>query len=78
MMLTLIRLGNLLPPGWAKEKNVEKDVIIQWKKLMGMSDLNAKFRYVAKRCRQITFMRSPNWFLKSWLLFARKLYDHQN
>lgn len=38
-------IKDVLPPAAAKEKGIEKVVAVQWKKILGMTELNAKFRY---------------------------------
>ena len=40
------RVKEFLPPEYHKNKDVEKKTYIEHRKLQGLSDLNAKFRYV--------------------------------
>jgi FERM central domain len=39
-------LKDILPPAASKDKGIDKDVAAQWKKILGMTELNAKFRYI--------------------------------
>jgi talin len=41
-----------LPPSAQKNKNAEKDIINEYRKLVGMSEVNAKYRYV-QLCRSL-------------------------
>lgn len=41
-----------LPPSAQKNKNVEKDIINEYRKLVGMTEVNAKYRYV-QLCRSL-------------------------
>lgn len=41
-----------MAPALQKEKNLEKNIANEWKKLTGMSEVNAKYRYV-QFCRSL-------------------------
>lgn len=40
------------PPAFRKDKHIEKDTFKEWRKLVGMSDINAKYRYI-QLCRSL-------------------------
>ena len=46
------RLKDFAPPEYHKAKDFEKKVFHEHRKLQGMSDLNARFRYV-QLCRSL-------------------------
>ena len=39
-------LKDILPPAASKDKGIDKDIAIHWKKILAMTELNAKFRYI--------------------------------
>ena len=41
-----VKLNEFLPPEYVKKKEVEKQVYVEYSRLRGFSELNAKFRYV--------------------------------
>lgn len=45
-------MKNVLAPAWQKDKSLEKTIVVEWKKLTGMSEVNAKYRYV-QFCRSL-------------------------
>eukprot|EP00026_Physarum_polycephalum_P001336 Phypoly_transcript_01337.p1 GENE.Phypoly_transcript_01337~~Phypoly_transcript_01337.p1 ORF type:complete len:980 (+),score=177.96 Phypoly_transcript_01337:113-3052(+) len=47
-----LKLDKMLPPAYAKTKNVEQSIFKEHKKLAGMTEVNAKFRYV-QLCRSL-------------------------
>jgi talin len=52
MVFFLPSLKQFLPPAWAKEKGIEKEIMKEWRKLVGMTDINAKYRYI-QLCRSL-------------------------
>eukprot|EP01118_Nematostelium_gracile_P005184 TRINITY_DN1628_c0_g1_i11.p1 TRINITY_DN1628_c0_g1~~TRINITY_DN1628_c0_g1_i11.p1 ORF type:complete len:1470 (+),score=507.85 TRINITY_DN1628_c0_g1_i11:150-4559(+) len=46
-----LNMKEVLAPQWAK-KDLEKPLYTEWKKLVGMNEINARFRYVQK-CRNL-------------------------
>jgi hypothetical protein len=46
-----LNLKELLAPQWQK-KDLEKQVLSEWKKLVGTNEVNARFRYV-QLCRSL-------------------------
>eukprot|EP01104_Vermistella_antarctica_P018056 TRINITY_DN6574_c0_g1_i1.p1 TRINITY_DN6574_c0_g1~~TRINITY_DN6574_c0_g1_i1.p1 ORF type:complete len:2432 (+),score=758.04 TRINITY_DN6574_c0_g1_i1:122-7417(+) len=47
-----LELRKFMPEQWTKDKKVERLIYQEWKKLVGMSDINAKYRYV-QLCRSL-------------------------
>lgn len=47
----IISLKEVTSPQWAK-KDIEKQILAEWKKLVGMNEINARFRYV-QLCRSL-------------------------
>ncbi|GAM27313.1 hypothetical protein SAMD00019534_104880 [Acytostelium subglobosum LB1] len=47
-----LNLREYLPVQWAKAKNCEKDIYKEYRKLVSMSEVNAKYRYV-QLCRSL-------------------------
>jgi len=49
-----LNMKDILAPGWAKKtpKEMEKLILGEWKKLVGMTESNAKYRYV-QLCRSL-------------------------
>lgn len=47
-----IRLEKFLPPAYVKAKNIEHLIFKEHKKLSGMTEINAKFRYI-QLCRSL-------------------------
>lgn len=41
-----------LPPGLRKDRNIEKEIVQEWRKFVGMNDTNAKYRYL-QLCRSL-------------------------
>jgi len=46
------RLEKMVPPAYLKTKNIEQAIFKEHKKLSGMTEVNAKFRYV-QLCRSL-------------------------
>jgi talin len=47
-----VKLNECLPPEHLKDGTMERDVFAEWRKLVGMTEVNAKFRYV-QLCRSL-------------------------
>eukprot|EP00004_Rigifila_ramosa_P012620 TRINITY_DN2744_c0_g1_i1.p1 TRINITY_DN2744_c0_g1~~TRINITY_DN2744_c0_g1_i1.p1 ORF type:complete len:1813 (+),score=542.23 TRINITY_DN2744_c0_g1_i1:25-5439(+) len=47
-----VAIEELVPASFRKVKNIEKDIFAEHRKLSGLSDVQAKFRYV-QQCRQL-------------------------
>lgn len=41
-----------MAPQWEKKGEMEKLIMAEWKKLVGMNEINARFRYV-QLCRSL-------------------------
>ncbi len=39
-------MADFIPPQWIKNKNIEKDVLAEYKKFGGMTDVQSKYRYL--------------------------------
>ncbi len=51
-ILLTIRLNDYMPPEFVKSKDAEKKMYMEHKKLQGVNELNAKYRYV-QLCRSL-------------------------
>lgn len=47
-----VNIKAILAPAWQKDKEIVKSIVTEWKKLTGMNEINAKFRYV-QFCRSL-------------------------
>ncbi|PRP75658.1 actin binding protein, partial [Planoprotostelium fungivorum] len=47
-----LELKKYLPPALLKEKGIEKDIMKEWRKLVGTTESNAKFKYI-QLCRSL-------------------------
>jgi talin len=74
MSLMFHSLKNVLAAQWQKERGIDKDVVKEWKKLTGMSEMNAKYRYV-QFCRSLKTYGLTIFHVKEKTKNVKKLYS---
>ena len=62
----------MVPPEYAKNKDIEKRVYAEHKKLQNLNQLNAKFRYV-QLSRSLKTYGYTFFLVKVWLIILRIL-----
>ena len=77
IFIQIFRLKDFLPPEYAKKKELDKKIFSEHRKLNGLTELNAKYRYV-QLCRSlktygVTFFEVKERPPKSGKVFARLL-----
>eukprot|EP01132_Coremiostelium_polycephalum_P010257 gene10257-12581_t len=68
-----LNIKEYLPLQWAKTKAIEKDIYREYKKLVSMSEVNAKYRYV-QLCRSLKTYGMTSFEVK--IRDRKKLIDH--
>ena len=62
------RLNVYVPPQYQKDKAMEKDIMKEWRKLVSMTEVNAKYRYV-QLCRSL-----KTWGITRYVFFILYIY----
>jgi len=70
-----LNVKEYLPAQFVKSKNIEKDIYKEYKKLVNMSEVNAKYRYV-QLCRSLKTYGMTSFEVKLRVPMKKKMVDH--
>ncbi|KAF2072395.1 hypothetical protein CYY_006287 [Polysphondylium violaceum] len=70
-----LNIKEYLPLQYVKTKNIEKDIYKEYKKLVNMSEVNAKYRYV-QLCRSLKTYGMTSFEVKLRVPMKKKMVDH--